>query len=177
LKPGGKSYLHSHMMGVLPEYRNHGLGRRLKWRQHEHALTAGVDLIEWTFDPLEIKNAFFNIERLGAIVRRYVHNQYGHTSSHLHGGLPTDRLIAEWWLNSDRVLARRAGAAPISGEPQARISVPINIQELRSRNPEEAITLQISIAGQFEQCFSVGLAVTGFETTSEAGVYLLSEWK
>jgi predicted GNAT superfamily acetyltransferase len=177
LKPGGKSYLHSHMMGVLPQYRNHGLGRRLKWSQREYALGTGVDLVEWTFDPLEIKNAFLNIVRLGAVVRRYVHNQYGRTSSHLHSWLPTDRLIAEWWLNSDRVLARSAGATPISGEPQARISVPINIHESRQRNPEEAIGLQTSIAEQFEQCFSAGLAVTGFEKTSEAGVYLLSEWK
>ncbi len=105
LKPGGKSYLHSHMLGVLPKYRNTGLGRALKLKQREYALASGVDLIEWTFDPLEIKNAFFNIERLGAIVRRYVHNQYGTTSSHLHGGLPTDRLISEWWIRSCRVEA------------------------------------------------------------------------
>jgi predicted GNAT superfamily acetyltransferase len=177
LKPGGRSYLHSHMMGVLPEYRNGGLGRRLKWRQREHALAAGVDLIEWTFDPLETKNAFFNIERLGVIVRRYVHNQYGRTSSHLHSGLPTDRLIAEWWLNSDRVLARSAGASPISGEWQARISVPLNVQELRHRDREAAMALQASVATQFDQCFSAGLAVTGFENTSDAGVYLLGEWK
>ena len=98
LKPGGKFYLHSHMMGVLPAYRNTGLGRKLKWKQRDYALASGVDLIEWTFDPLEIKNAFLNIERLGAIVRRYVENQYGTTSSHLHGGLPTDRLVAEWWV-------------------------------------------------------------------------------
>ena len=72
LKPGGKQYFHSHMLGVLPAYRNTGLGRRLKLEQREDALARGIDLIEWTFDPLELKNAFFNIERLGAIVRRYV---------------------------------------------------------------------------------------------------------
>src|SRR4051794_11780165 len=84
LKPGGKAYLHSHMLGVLPSYRNTGLGRRMKLKQRQFALAGSVDLIEWTFDPLEIKNAFFNTERLGAIARRYVHNQYGTTSSHLH---------------------------------------------------------------------------------------------
>ena len=68
----------------------------LKLRQREEALERGVQLVEWTFDPLELKNAFFNIERLGAIVRRYVLNQYGTTTSHLHGGLPTDRCVAEW---------------------------------------------------------------------------------
>jgi predicted GNAT superfamily acetyltransferase len=95
IKQGGMSYLHSHMMGVLPEYRNKGVGRMLKLRQREEALALGVQLVEWTFDPLELKNAFFNIERLGAVVRRYVLNQYGTTTSRLHGGLPTDRCIAE----------------------------------------------------------------------------------
>ena len=90
LKAGGKYYIHSHMMGVLAPYRNSGLGRRLKFEQRLWALGHDVDLIEWTFDPLQLKNAFFNIERLGVIVRRYVHNQYGTTSSALHGGLPTD---------------------------------------------------------------------------------------
>ena len=91
LKADGKAYLHSHMLGVLPEYRNTGLGRRLKMHQREDALARGIELIEWTFDPLEVKNAYFNIARLGAIVRRYTRNQYGITSSPLTGGLPTDR--------------------------------------------------------------------------------------
>ncbi len=109
LKAGGKTYLHSHMLGVLPDYRNSGVGRTLKLMQRDDALGRGIDLIEWTFDPLEIKNAFFNMERLGAIVRRYVPNQYGTTSSPLHGGLPTDRCIAEWWIASPRVKAILAG--------------------------------------------------------------------
>src|SRR6202012_2433270 len=96
-------YLHSHMLAVLPEYRNAGLGRRLKLAQRDDALSRGFDLMEWTFDPLEIKNAYFNLERLGAIARRYNVNQYGITSSPLQGGLPTDRLVAEWWLKSKRV--------------------------------------------------------------------------
>ena len=75
LKAGGKYYLHSHMLGVMPDYRNSGLGRQLKLKQREEALARGIDLIEWTFDPLEIKNAYFNIERLGAIIRRFVRNQ------------------------------------------------------------------------------------------------------
>ena len=105
LKPGGKLYLHSHMLGVLSPYRNTGLGRRMKLQQRDYGLANGIDLIEWTFDPLEIKNAFFNIERLGTIARRYVYNQYGTTSSHLHGGLPTDRLVAEWWIRTRRAEA------------------------------------------------------------------------
>src|SRR4051812_23996243 len=97
LRPGGKYYLHSQMLGVLEAYRNTGLGRQMKLKQREEAMERDIDLIEWTFDPLELKNAYFNIERLGAVVRRFVHNQYGTSSSHLHGGLPTDRCTAEWW--------------------------------------------------------------------------------
>ena len=96
-------YLHSHMLGVKSEYRNTGLGRRLKLFQREDAIAHGYDLMEWTFDPLEIKNAYFNLERLGAIARRYNINQYGITTSPLQGFLPTDRLVAEWWLKSERV--------------------------------------------------------------------------
>ncbi len=177
LKPGGKPYLHSHMMGVMAPYRNYGLGRLLKWKQREYAFENGVDLIEWTFDPLEIKNAFFNIERLGAVVRRYVHDQYGRTSSHLHGGLPTDRLIAEWWLASDRVVALSKDNPLVRPEPIARIAVPTHIDELRRQRQAEAIEIQASIAGQFDQYFSKGLAVVGFERNQEAGIYLLSEWK
>src|SRR5580704_12686295 len=99
----GRAYLHSHMLAVLQEYRNAGLGRRLKLFQRDEAMARGFELIEWTFDPLEIKNAYLNIERLGAIARRYHVNQYGITSSPLQGGLPTDRLLAEWWLKSKRV--------------------------------------------------------------------------
>ena len=97
------AYLHSHMLAVRKQYRNGGLGRRIKLFQREEALRHGFELIEWTFDPLEIKNAYLNIEKLGAIARRYTINQYGITTSPLQGGLPTDRLIAEWWLKSKRV--------------------------------------------------------------------------
>ena len=108
LKSGGTTYLHSHMLGVMPQYRNAGVGRMLKMEQRKDAIARGIELIEWTFDPLEIKNAYFNMERLGAIVRRYVFNQYGTTSSHLHSGMPTDRCVAEWWVSSPRVRAASA---------------------------------------------------------------------
>jgi predicted GNAT superfamily acetyltransferase len=122
IKPGGQPYLHSHMLGVLPAYRDAGVGRSLKLKQREEALARGIELIEWTFDPLELKNAFFNIERLGAIVRRYHENEYGITFSPLHGGLPTDRCYAEWWIGSARVEAA-VGRTPSSVlDPQVRPS-------------------------------------------------------
>jgi predicted GNAT superfamily acetyltransferase len=176
LKPGGKSYLHSHMLGVLPEYRNSGAGRLLKFKQREYVLAQGIKLMEWTFDPLEIKNAFFNIERLGAITRRYVRNQYGISSSHLHGGLPTDRLIAEWWVETPRVALAQSGETCFRPRPEASITVPANIAEMRQREPGQARELQASLAEQFEKHFQSGLAVIGFERTAGAGIYLLAPW-
>lgn len=177
LKQGGKPYLHSHMLGVAHEYRNRGLGRELKLKQREFALAEGVDLIEWTFDPLELKNAFFNIERLGAIARRYVRNQYGTTSSHLHAGLPTDRLIAEWWIASPRVRAVCEGAHFQRPLAHAAISVPANIAQLRTADTHQAAAIQSGLADSFEMHFSAGLAVTGFERNDTEATYLLSEWK
>lgn len=151
LKRDGRVYLHSHMLGVLPEFRNAGLGRRLKLRQKEDALARGIDLIEWTFDPLELKNAYFNIERLGAIVRQYARNQYGISTSALHGGVPTDRCVAEWWIREPRPTAAIV----------ERIEVPVDIKTARVE--------QSRIANDFERAFARGLAVIGMDRN----VYLL----
>ncbi len=156
------------MLGVLSKYRNTGLGRKLKLKQRDYGIENGIDLIEWTFDPLEIKNAFFNIERLGAIARRYVHNQYGTTTSRLHSGMPTDRLVAEWWIAS-----RPFEKATI----QARIDVPVAIAELRKGDPERAREIQAGIGEQFDKHFRAGLAVIGFEKSTDAGTYLLGQWE
>jgi predicted GNAT superfamily acetyltransferase len=175
LKPGPKSFLHSQMLGVLPGYRDAGIGRRLKLRQREDAVARGIDLIEWTFDPLEIKNAYFNVERLGAIVRRYVRNQYGTTTSHLHGGLPTDRCTAEWWVASERV-RRIVNGDPLEKPPLVeRIQVPANIGELRRSHPKQARAIQAEISDRFENAFDRGLAVMGVERSAEFGAYLLGE--
>jgi len=177
LKAGGKSYLHSHMLGVLPEYRDAKVGKRLKLAQRDEALGRGIDLIEWTFDPLEIKNAFFNMERLGAVVRRYVYNQYGTTTSHLHGGLPTDRCIAEWWIGSPRVDAIVRGQ-PFERNPiEVRIAIPAEIAALRKDDPKQAREIQQQASDQFQSAFGAGLAVIGFEKSKEAGTYLLGKWE
>jgi predicted GNAT superfamily acetyltransferase len=165
LKPDGKAYLHSHMLGVLPEYRNTGLGRRLKLHQRDDALARGIDLIEWTFDPLEIKNAYFNVVSLGAIVRRYVRNQYGASSSPLAGGLPTDRCVAEWWI----ARPRERGAV-IEG-----VRLPVDIAEIRGKDTGRARTIQTELADQFEAAFHRGLAVIGVERDDTWFTYLLGE--
>jgi predicted GNAT superfamily acetyltransferase len=178
IKSGPKPYLHSHMLGVLPEYRDAGVGRRLKLRQREDAIARGISLIEWTFDPLELKNAFFNIERLGAIVRRYVPNQYGITASPLHGGLPTDRCYAEWWLESPRVKARVGPASGLSlTQPLDKITYPTDIARVRREEPKCAREIQRSNAEKFRDAFVRGLAVTGFERGEKECSYLLGPWQ
>jgi len=176
LKPGGGSYLHSHMLGVLAEYRNKGVGRMLKLRQREDALERGIGLIEWTFDPLELKNAFFNMERLGAIVRRYVENQYGTTTSPLHGGLPTDRFVAEWWLASPHAEAVLAGRTP-ERNVEERIEVPADIDTIRRDEPRRAREIQQSLGTRLMSGFDGGLAVIGFERSDRVGTYLLGRWE
>lgn len=176
MKAGGASYLHSHMMGVLPAYRNQGVGRMLKLRQRDEALERGISLVEWTFDPLELKNAFFNIERLGAVIRRYVLNQYGATTSHLHGGLPTDRCVAEWHIPSGRVQQILAGARP-EEKVEARIQAPYAIAEWRTDDPRRARKEQQRISEEFLKHLRGGLAVVGFERGETTGTYLLGSWK
>ena len=176
LKPGGGTYMHSHMLGVLADYRNKGVGRMLKLKQREDAMQRGIKLVEWTFDPLELKNAFFNMERLGAIVRRYVENQYGTTTSPLHGGLPTDRCVAEWWLASPHAEAVLAGRVP-ERQVEERIEVPADIAVIRRKEPRRAREIQKSLGARLVNGFDRGLAVIGFERSETAGIYLMGKWE
>jgi len=167
IKPRAKSYLHSHMLGVMKEYRDAGLGRKLKLAQRDDAIRQGLDLIEWTFDPLEIKNAFFNIEL----------NQYGTTSSPLNAGLPTDRCTAEWWLQNDRVNALLAGSEMNRTETVGRISITNDIYKIKANDYAQAREIQKRVADQFLEYFAKDLAVTGFERSAENGTYLFSPWE
>ena len=175
----GQVYLHSHMLAVRAQYRNSGLGRRLKLLQREDALARGIELIEWTFDPLEIKNAFLNIEKLGAIARRYNINQYGITSSPLQGGLPSDRLIAEWWLNSSRVKTLlETGKNPVFTH-QAEIEVPSQIYDWKSAAETRGRAKQVQERNRdlFLRAFDGGLAVLGYERGPQVnGKFVLGKW-
>jgi predicted GNAT superfamily acetyltransferase len=179
----GKSYLHSHMLAVLPEYRNAGLGRKLKLAQRDDALARGFDLMEWTFDPLEIKNAHLNMVRLGAIARRYIPNFYGPSTSPLQGGLPTDRLVAEWWLGSARVRRtlgelgeESAAAEPKPAQILVQVPVPRAVADWK-RNPDQrklAESLQTRNRIALESAFARGLAITGYQRSPEGdGCFLL----
>jgi predicted GNAT superfamily acetyltransferase len=169
VQPDGTVYLHSHMLGVLPEYRDTGAGYALKMTQRDDALQRGIRMIEWTFDPLELKNAYFNLEKLGAIVRRYVPNQYGTTTSRLHGGLPTDRCVAEWYLD---------GAATKFGEKppiEARVAIPTDIHKIKRADPEAAREIQKHAGERFHDLIASGLAVVGFERSHDYGSYLFGK--
>ena len=175
----GHCYLHSHMLAVRQQYRNSGLGRRIKLHQREDALARGFQLMEWTFDPLEIKNAYLNIEKLGAIARRYNVNQYGITSSPLQGGLPTDRLVAEWWMKSKRVEAVLADAPRAKFDCRARIDVPAEIYGWKAATATraQALAVQERNREKFNRAFAEGLSVLGYERDERGnGRFLLGEW-
>jgi len=174
---GGRIHLHSHMVAVLPEYQDRGVGRMLKLAQRDDAISRGIDLIEWTFDPLQLKNAYFNLMRLGAIVRRYIPNFYGRTSSPLHGGLPTDRLVAEGWVRSARVQELLDGKIPKAGPDRVRIRIPAGIRQIASSNPAEAERIQTGVRSQFERHIAEGHAAVGFEFDAEQGSYVLEPYE
>jgi predicted GNAT superfamily acetyltransferase len=169
--PGVKSskgiavpYLHSHMLAVRPEYRNRGVGVELKLAQRSEALARGIRKMEWTFDPLEIKNAFINIHRLGAVVSTYRPNFYGLSSSRLQGGLQTDRLVAEWFLDSPRVRARAEGHPAEKYSIDRRIVVPAAVSEWKAveANRGRAEAVQLENRRKFLEAFNEGMTVLGF---------------
>ena len=164
----GRPYLHSHMAAVLPEYRDLGVGRKLKLAQRDDALARGIPLIEWTFDPLQTRNAHFNICRLGVVVRRYLLDVYGSTSSPLHGGLPTDRLLAEWRLGSERVANVLAGKEPTLTTETERVRIALN-----ESSTDQVAAVQSEARQQFQDLFARGYVVTWFERDSAGGTYLL----
>lgn len=170
-------FLHSHMTAVLPEFQNRGVGRRLKLLQRDDALARGIRLVEWTFDPLELKNAHFNLVRLGAIARRFIPNCYGITDSPLHSGLPTDRLLAEWWLDSPRVQAILEGNADVAAAPRSpgieHIHVPADIAELRNKDRAAATRIQGEIREQFQHWYGREYVTVGLASNGPTVDYLL----
>ena len=173
----GETYIHSHMAGVLPAYHSRGIGRQLKLMQREICLQSNIRLIEWTFDPLELKNAHFNIVRLGAVMRRILPNLYGVTTSQLHGVLPTDRLVAEWAIGTTRVASLLEGRPEPARKIQTRVTLPLNIGDLKQNDTEAAKRVQARAREEFERCFAIGYAVTGFEMASTHASYLLEPYE
>jgi predicted GNAT superfamily acetyltransferase len=171
----GKPIIHSHMTAVLAEFRDRGIGRMLKLAQRNDCLSRDIHLVEWTFDPLELKNAHFNINRLGAVVKRYIPNCYGITESPLHAGLPTDRLMAEWYLDSPRVNAVMRGEIPRASRAAMRITIPQEISERKQIDPAAGERVQSEMRARFLEYTSKGFVVTGLEIGPRDASYVLDE--
>src|SRR5258707_10179517 len=167
----GAPFLPSHMTGVRANYRDCGVGRMLKLFQREDALSRDIRLIEWTFDPLALRNAHFNLNRLGAICRRYLPNLYGVTTSPLHRGMATDRLVAEWFLDSPRVMAALNDEL---ASPQ--FSTPIDVATVDDNGGADGLarlqSRQKVIREQFTEAFAKGYAAVGISKTADGGKYL-----
>lgn len=172
----GVPYLHSHMTGVHPDYRDQGVGRMLKLFQRNEAQGRGIRLVQWTFDPLELRNAHFNLNRLGAISRNYLPNLYGLTTSPLHRGLPTDRLLIEWHLDSPRVVAAIESLVKDPVDAPASILLPTELERWQSEDSPEVGKVQARLREEFTKWFAKGYAAVALRTTPGNRAYLLAPW-
>lgn len=172
----GQPYLHSHVTGVAEPYRNRGVGRTLKLFQREEALSRGIRLVQWSFDPLELRNAYFNLNRLGAVCRQFIPNLYGVTSSPLHRGLPTDRLLAEWHLDSAHVIARAASGSHPPLSIQATIRLPVKLEEWKKTDLSKVIDLQALLREEFTGWFAKGYAAVALDVSPNGMAYELAPW-
>lgn len=171
----GRPALLSHMLAVLPEYRGQGVGAALKLAQGRWAKEAGYALVTWTYDPLEALNARLNIDRLGGIVRRYLINHYGEMTDGLNRGLPSDRLLLEWHLDSPRVAAVLDGAPPPPAPtPAIRCAVPVGLQQIKRQDPEAALRWRLSVREELTAALGAGYQITSFEHEGQTGYYGLT---
>ena len=171
------TYLHSHQTGVIAGYRDRGVGRLLKLFQRDEALGRGIRLVEWTFDPLETKNAHFNLNRLGAICRRYLPDLYGVTSSPLHRGIPTDRLVAEWRLDSPRVVAAIKDLAGEGSEAPAAIELPKELEQWKHADTRRVREVQTRVREEFTKWFGREYAAVSVRRIKDGdAAYLLRPW-
>lgn len=173
----GRIHLHSHMTAVLPEFQDRGIGKQLKLAQRQDALKRDIDLIEWTFDPLQLGNANFNINHLGAIVREYLPDVYGSTTSQLDSGLPTDRLVAEWWIRDPRVEQILDGHPLQPTAETHKVRLPSQIREIVRNDPDRALTIQEHLRLELASLFRDSFAVTAFERNREYASYVLEPYE
>ena len=189
----------SHMMGVLPGAREHGVGLRLKLAQRDRALAMGVDLVEWTFDPLQATNAHLNFARLGVVVEEYEENVYGESTSPLHHGTPTDRFVAAWRLTAPHVVRRisqpavgvrdggvagaplvnpsreggrwlRPGGADLSLDaPRLLVEIPTAFTEMQAAEAALALEWRLATRAIFESCFARGYRAVDFFLSRASG--------
>ena len=175
---GNRAY-YSHMTGVRSEYQSLGIGAKLKWEQRKRALSEGVKYLKWTFEPVKARNAYFNLEKLGAAVREYEPNFYGTDYATSPGsgekiGMQSDRLFAEWDLESLKVTALAAGEKfGETCEPAAEIVITNDWQNLVDSDPAAALEEQLRIRDEFNAAFTRGLIGQGFRRDNKRPAYLL----
>jgi predicted GNAT superfamily acetyltransferase len=173
----GERAFYSHMTAVLPEYQSYGIGRKLKWAQRDRSLAEGVKFVKWTFEPVKARNAYFNLEKLGAIMADYEVNFYGVDYTTAPGskiGLASDRLFAEWHLQSEKVSALSVGDKfSMDSEPAAEIVIMNDWAALVARDPAAALAEQERIRADFQAAFARGLVARGFRRDEERPAYLL----
>jgi predicted GNAT superfamily acetyltransferase len=171
---------YSHMMAVAKEYQNRGVGAKLKWAQRQRALNEGRNFIKWTWDPMQARNAHFNLNRLGVTVRSYAVNFYGTDyitmprEAKESTDLDSDRLFADWQLDSKRVTELAKGLAQgTASVPAATIEIPPDWNSLISQNAASARREQLRVRAEFEEAFAAGLICAGFARDKAHPRYLL----
>jgi predicted GNAT superfamily acetyltransferase len=173
----GEKAFYSHMTAVRAGFQGTGIGGRLKWSQRARALELGVKVIKWTFEPVKARNAFFNLEKLGAVVTEYHENFYGvdySTAANEQIGLASDRLFAEWHLESEKVLKLAAGETfSEDSDPAALIVVPSDWSALVKSDAKAALTEQLRIREEFNTAFGAGMVGRGFVRDDERPYYVL----
>lgn len=176
----GKTFLCSHMLGIRPAHRSRKIGEQLKWRQREIAIAKGYNLIRWTFDPLETRNAYLNLTKLNGICNTYIENCYGEMKDGINKGLPSDRFEVNWHLESPHVSVRPRqapeDAVPLNavgengsglpvyteGEvgdldaPAYALAVPKEFQQLKADDPGLALDWRMKTREKFGSLFTAG---------------------
>ncbi len=171
----GKRLQHaSRMVAVLPEYRNAGVGRKLKEAQRRAVLRQNVGLMTWTFDPLQSRNAYFNIATLGGTSHDYIVDAYGPSTSIFNRGLPTDRLLLRWELKKPR-----GKRFPVE-EARARktVAIPADVNALMKTEPAKVLAERLRVRRELTAAFAAGWEISGFASDGQAeSLYVLGRRK
>ncbi len=153
---------HSHRLAVLPETRGMGIGARLKWYQRNWCLARGISHVRWTFDPTRIANARLNIGHLGAVVETYFPDYYGEMAG-INAGCPSDRLLADWHLESPSVAERASGIKNACMTETLRVTIPSDFAEMLTADPQQALLERLRVRREIQLALAAGLKISDFD--------------
>lgn len=157
---------HSHVAAVVPEHQGRGIGEALKRAQADAVRTLGLNLITWTYDPIEARNAWLNIGKLGCVCRTLIRNFYGEMNDDLNRGLPSDRFEPEWWLDDHK-------PQPDLDAPAVEVEIPAHFQAIKKADMGRALSLRLALRDRCETLFAEGYAVFGFIPDRERPRYVM----